>query len=154
MKQNELEIMKHLRNNSRETLTRLSKKTGIPISTIYERLKDFESGAIKKHTCILDFRKLGYDLRLTLLLQAKAGARDKVLSFLETHHQVNTILRINNGYDFFTEVLCKDMAEVQEFLDKLDAVGVKSRKEYYVLEEVCREQFLTSDAHLKVLQAN
>ncbi len=153
MKAKELQIMRRLRSNARETLTRMSRKTGIPVSTIYERLKSFEDGVITKHTCLLDFRRLGYDLRVTLLLQVKADARDAVRRFLEGHHQVNTILRINNGYDYLVEVLFRNMSEVQEFMDRLDVLGVKSRKEFYVLEELCREQFLTSDAHLKMLDA-
>lgn len=152
MDSRELKIMRHLRMNARESLTRMSRKTGIPVSTIYERLKSFETGLIKKHTCLLDFRELGYDLRLAMLLQARQGAREPIQRFLENHHQVNTVFRVNNGFDFFTEVLFRNMAEVQEFMDRLDELGLRMKKEYYVLEEVRREAFLTSEAHLKLME--
>ena len=152
MQNKELAIMKHLRVNARESLTRMSRKTGIPVSTIYERLKQFETSIIKKHTCLLDFTTLGYDLRVTLLLQARAQSRERLQRYLETHHKVNTLLRINNGFDFLVEALFRNMAEVQSFFDSLDEIGLRTRKEFYVLEEVVREGFLTSDAHLKLLE--
>ena len=144
--------MKHLRMNAREKLTKMSRQTGIPVSTIYEHLKSFESGVIKKHTCLIDFRELGYDLRVTLLVRAREDCKDALRAFLEGHHQVNTVYRINNGYDFLAEVLFRNMRDLQQFLDALDDKGVKERKEYYVLDELCKENFLTSDAHLDLLQ--
>lgn len=151
MKKKELSIMKHLRLNARESLTRMSRKTGIPVSTIYERLKQFEDNVIRKHTCILDFAQLGYDLRMTLLLATKKQEKDAVQQFLSTHEQVNTVLKINNGFDFLVEAVFRNMSEVQIFLDTLDKTGVSKRKEFYVLEEIQREAFLTSEAHLQLL---
>ncbi len=151
MKTSELSVMRHLRTNARETLTKMSRKTGIPVSTIYEWLKQFENGVIKKHTCLLDFRELGYDLRVTILLSIQKKSKEAVKSFLENHHRINTIYRINNGYDYLIETVFKNMSELQLFLDTLDERGIKERKEYYILEEIMREAFLTSDAHMKLL---
>lgn len=151
MKEKQLHIMKHLRMNAREKLTKMSRQTGIPVSTIYENLKSFETGVIKKHTCLIDFRQLGYDLRVTLLVKASNDQKDEICAFLRGHHQVNTVYRINNGYDFLAEVLFKNMSDLQRFLDALDSKGIKDRKEYYILDELCREVFLTSDAHLDLI---
>lgn len=146
--------MRHLRTNARETLTKMSRKTGIPVSSIYEQIKEFEGAAIKKHTCLLDFQKIGYDLRVTLLLKAKPSSKQDLQRFLSTHHQVNTVLRINNGYDFLAEVLFRNMSELQDFMDRLEELGVRERKEYYILEELQRESFLTSEAHMEILAKN
>ena len=148
----ELKIIQQLRANAREKLTQMSRRTGIPVSTIFEKLKIFEQGVIYKHTCLLDFRELGYDLRLTLLVKTRQETKQEVKQFLESHHQVNTVYRINNGYDYLAEVLFKNMKGVQGFLDALDIRGVTSRKEYYVLEELRREAFLTSQAHQELLR--
>ena len=152
MKNKELQVIKHLRVDARTKLTKMSRKTGIPVSTIYEYLKGFENGIIKKHTCLIDFRKLGYDLRVTLLVKTRQESKQEVKKYLETHHQVNTVYRINNGYDYLAEVVFKNMADLQQFLDELDNKKIKARKEYYVLEELRREAFLTSEAHLSVLK--
>lgn len=142
-----IHIIRELRKNAREKLTKMSRKTGIPVSTIFEYLKKFEEGLIKKHTCLIDFRELGYDLRVTVLVKAQQESKQAIKMYLETHHQVNTVYRINNGYDYLAEFLFKNMSELQEFLDNLDKKGIQARKEYYVLEELQREAFLTNDAH-------
>ena len=59
--QKELLIMSHLRENSRKNLTKISKETKIAVSTIFDKIKKYEGGIIKKHTCILDFTKLGFE---------------------------------------------------------------------------------------------
>lgn len=151
MKEKEAQIMTSLRNNARESLTKMSRKTGIPVSTIYERLKKFEKKVIKKHTCILDFQELGYDLRLTVLLKTRTQEKEQIKKHLRGHHSVNTIMRINNGYDYLIEAIFKNMAEVQTFLDELDKKGARKREEYYVLEEIARENFLSGKTHLALI---
>ncbi|MFT4250617.1 MAG: Lrp/AsnC family transcriptional regulator [Candidatus Woesearchaeota archaeon] len=153
MKEKELTVMRQLRANARETLTKMSRRTGIPVSTIYEWLKGFESKVITKHTCLLNFRELGFDLRVTLLIQTQQEQKGVVQQFLQTHHRVNSVFRINNGYDFLAEVLFKTMIELQEFLDALDKKGVKQRQEYYILDEICKENFLSHVEHADIMQA-
>ena len=151
MKDKQLMIIRNLRENAREKLTKMSRSTGIPVSTIYEHLKSFEKGIIHKHTCLIDFRELGYDLRVTLLIKTRQESKEPIKSYLEGHHQVNTVYRINNGFDYLAEVLFKNMKDLQLFLDALDEKGITQRKEYYILEELRREAFLTSQAHLDLL---
>lgn len=152
MKPRELTVVRQLRTNARETLTRISRKTSVPVSTIYEWLKGYEDGFITKHTCLIDFTKLGYDLRVSMLVKTPAAKKDEIQQFLQTHHRVNTVYRINNGYDFLAEVLFKSMTELQSFLDVLDTKGITERKEFYILDEICKEAFLSSDAHVDLLR--
>lgn len=149
----ELQILSSLRANARESLTKMSRRTGIPVSTIYERLKQFEESRIRKHTCLIDFPSIGYDLRIAVLLSCKSDKKDSVRSFVSTHHHVNNVLRVNNGFDFLVEAVFENMAQVQTFLDKLDTVGVRIRKELYVLDEIVREGFLSSKEHLDLIGA-
>ena len=75
IRKKELMLLACLRNNARETLTNISKKTNIPISTIFDKLKEYEKTFIKKHTSILDFKKLGYDIRINMLLKVDRSKR-------------------------------------------------------------------------------
>ena len=59
-------IISNLRIDARMPLTKMSRKTNIPVSTIFDRLKINENGLIKKHTCILNFSKLGYNVRANI----------------------------------------------------------------------------------------
>jgi len=66
MKLKDMMLLSNLRANARETLTNISKRTNIPISTIFDRLKLHEKNLIKKHTAIIDFALLGPDLEIFL----------------------------------------------------------------------------------------
>jgi len=150
MKEKDLQIVKHLRLNCRETLTRLSKKTGVPISTLFEKLQEYKHHLILKHTCLIDYTQLGYDLRVQLLIKAPKS-KEQFESFIVNHCQVNSVFRINNGYDYLIEVLFRNMREFTEFLQHLDRLGIKERKEFYILQDLAREAFLTTDTHVAIL---
>ena len=138
MKERELQVIRYLRNNARETLTRLSRKTGVPISTLFDRLKDLRSGLITRHTCLIDYSKLGYDLRVHILVKVPKGRSD-FEEYITQHFLVNSVFRINNGYDYLLEAVFRNMRECTEFLQGLERFALKERKEYYVLEDLRRE---------------
>ncbi|PIN81718.1 hypothetical protein COV13_00410 [Candidatus Woesearchaeota archaeon CG10_big_fil_rev_8_21_14_0_10_32_9] len=152
IKEKELVLLSHFRNNSRISLTSLSKMTHIPVSTIFDKLKYYEKNElIKKHTTILDFRKLGYELKIQILITAKRDNRDELQKFLISYSRVNTIYRINNGYDFLIEAYFKNMQELDEFMQKLDLYEPAEKKEFFVMEDIKREEFLTNKKNIGVL---
>jgi DNA-binding Lrp family transcriptional regulator len=56
----DLEILKALQNDSRETYSALGKRLGIAHSTVYDRVKRMEQqGVIKRYTAIVDAEKVG-----------------------------------------------------------------------------------------------
>lgn len=142
MKNKDLVLLSEFRENARGTLKGISKKTGIPVSTIFDKLKVYEETVIHKHTSLLDFRKLGYDIKANLLLKVSNEQLDAFKSFLLTHPQVNSIYHINNGFDFLVEAVFHSFVEFHEFLDETSSRGVENRHEYFVLEDIAREQFM------------
>jgi len=49
----EIQVLRYFKNNARDTLTKASRKTGIPASTIYDILQRLENtGCIEFHTKI------------------------------------------------------------------------------------------------------
>ena len=138
----ELLILSNLRNNARLPLTTLSKQTNIPVSTIYGRLKEQEKSFITKHTSLLDFRKLGYDIRVNIVMKTTRDKRDQLREFLFKNRSVNTAFRVSNGYDFSAECIFKNMEELQKFLEKLDNLNVEENI-FYIMDEIKRESFLT-----------
>jgi DNA-binding Lrp family transcriptional regulator len=151
MKEKDLQVVRHLRNNARETLTRLSKKTGVPISTLFDKLNDYKDTLILKHTCLIDYTKLGYDLRVQLLIKIQQE-KDVFEKFITEHFQVNSVYKINNGYDYLIEAVFRNMREFTEFLQSCEKYPIKDRKEFYVLQDLRREAFLTTDTHVLLLQ--
>ena len=148
----DLQIISNLRADSRQTLTNMSKKTNIPISTIYDRLKANEGSLIKRHTCLLDFNKLGFTTRAKVLLRVDRAAREELKEYLTKHRNINSLAKINNNYDFLFEAVFKQIKELEEFLEKLEEkFKIKSKQVFYIIEDVKRESFLSEPEVLEVL---
>lgn len=148
----DLQIISNLRANSRQTLTSMSKKTKIPISTIYDRLKANEGSLIKKHTCLLDFNKLGFNTRANVLLRVDRSVREDIKEYLVKHRNVNSLAKINNNYDFLFEAVFRQIKELEEFLEQLEErFKVKSKQVFYIIEDVKREAFLADPEMLEIL---
>lgn len=148
----DLQIISNLRANSRQTLTNMSKSTKIPISTIYDRLKANEGKLIKRHTCLLDFNRLGFTTRANVLLRVDRSNREDLKEYLEKHRNVNSLYKINNNYDFLFEAVFKQIKELEEFLEQIeDKFKIKSKQVFYIIEDVKRESFLADPQILEVL---
>ena len=147
----ELLLLSKLRNNSRQRLTSLSKTTSIPISTIFEMLK--RTNKIVRNTCLLDFTKLGYSIRATITLKVQAQQRKQVTEFLLKNPNLNSLYKINNGYDFMLEVVHKEMKDLELFLEQLDSKFIiKEKNVYYVIDELMKESFLTEEKNIDLFQ--
>ncbi|HIH25617.1 Lrp/AsnC family transcriptional regulator [Candidatus Woesearchaeota archaeon] len=147
----ELIILSKFRENSRESLTRMSKKISVPVSTIYEKLKGYEKSVIKRHTSLLDFSKLGFNTRATIILKVTKDNKDALKEFLLNNRYVNTFYKINNGYDFMIEAVFRELNEVESFVEELeDKYNVQDKKVYYIIDELKKEAFLSNSEYLKL----
>ncbi len=148
----ELLLMTYLRQNARETLTKLSRKTNVPISTIYDKLKQYENDIIKKHTSLLDFNRLGYTTRATIMLKVDKEIKIDIREFLTNSRSINSIFKINNGFDFLLEGVFKEIKELEDFLDRLDEkFKIKNKQVYYIIEDIKREGFMADPTLLDIV---
>jgi len=147
-------LMTYLRSNARENLTRISRLTHIPVSTIFDKLRDFESGLISKHTSLVDFRKLGFDVKVNMLFKIQRDGRESFRKFLMNHQNVNSIFRVNNGYDFLVEGIFVGMDDLQQFMEDIEQYPIEDKQELFVLEDLKREGFLSDQLHAELLFAN
>ncbi|MBW2982911.1 hypothetical protein KY327_01255 [Candidatus Woesearchaeota archaeon] len=143
MKPKDLHLISCLRQNGRETITNLSKETHIPISTIFDKLKTYQDSLIQKVTCLIDTKKLGYDLKVQLFFKVRPDEKDKFKSFLKGNPHTNTLYSINNNYDFFVEAIFRNTSDLNEFYKETEKFAIEQRQEHFVLEEVTKERFLS-----------
>lgn len=149
----DLLIVSNLRRNSRETLTNMSRATKIPISTIYDKLRLHEGGLIKKHTCLLDYNKLGYPTRANVMLRVDKPDRDAVKDFLVRHKNVNSVFKINNNFDFMAEMVFREIKELEDLLEALeDKFKIKAKQVFYIIEDIKREEFLAAPELLGLIE--
>lgn len=148
----ELLILSSLRQNSRRTLTNMSKQINLPISTIYDRLKGYQDDLITKHTSLLKFSSLGYHARATILIKASRLKKDCLRDYLLKSNSVNNFFKVNNGYDFLVEAIFKSVVDLDSFLECLDSdYEIEDKVVCYVIEDLKREAFLSSPEYVKLI---
>ncbi len=135
----DLEIISHLRQNSRKSLVDISNDTKVPTSTVFDKLKCFNDGVIKKYTAIVDFPLIGYNIRVFMML--KSSDEERLKCFLFSHGNVNSVFQINNGYAFFIDCIFRDSKEFFYFRQELDKLIV-SKQVFNIIDEIKREDFL------------
>lgn len=151
-REKDLLLLSHFRNNARESLTRISRKTSIPVSTIFDRLREYENTLIAKHTTLIDFRQLGFDLKAQFLFKIEGSKKDEFQRFLSRHPRINSVFRINNGFDFLVEAIFIGLDDLDHFLDEVKIFPIEARQEFFVLQEILREGFLSQKTQLPLLQ--
>lgn len=144
MKEKDLLILSHLRKDSRMALTEMSKITKIPVSTIFDKIKQQETEIIQKYTSIIDFEKLGYNSKTMMIIRVSYDMRMLLKEFLETQDNINNFYIINSGYDFMIETIFRNQKETENFIEELQRnFEILELLRYNIIEGVNRENFLT-----------
>ena len=144
-------ILSYLRKNSRIQLTELSRRSGIPVSTLFDKLKT-TTPFVQKYTTLIDFQPLGFPTRAMVVLKVRKNNREDVAHFFQHHKSVNSAFKINNGCDYILDVLCKDMKELEDFLEYLEETYKTEKQQvYHILEILKQEDFLSSPEYVNLL---
>ncbi len=148
---NELVFLSCLRNSSREKLTTISKEIGIPVSTLFEKLKKLEKSTITRHTVLLDFDKLGYSTRAKILLKVGKKDKENIRGYLSRSESVNSVFKITNGYDYLIETVFQNFNGLETFMEILEEKFTITKKEiFYIIDDVGRENFLSKTNLVKI----
>ncbi len=143
MKTKDMKIIAHLRQNARMPLTKMSRKTHIPVSTLFDNLKAKEKSIIRKHTSLLNFSKLGYDARANIALKVDRDDKENLLKQLKMANEVNSLYKINNGFDFMIEGIFKNVREMESFIENLEnKFKITDKKFFFIIEDLKREEFM------------
>jgi DNA-binding Lrp family transcriptional regulator len=148
IKKKDLLVMAYLRQNARIKLTALSKLTSLPVSTIFDRIRMNEGKLIKRHVSLLDFAMLGFSTKANIMLRVAKQDKIGLREFLEKHQNINSLSKINNGFDFLIEGIFRNINELEEFLECMDdKFNIKSKEVHYIIDDIKREEFM-SDPNL------
>ena len=145
-------VLANLRQNSRARLTDISKKTCIPTSTLYDKIKNYESDIINRFTLLLNFEALGFNTRVSIMVRIGNESRDSFKDFITKHRAVNTVFRVNNGYDFLVEAVFKQIKHAEDFIDYMEKrFTIEDKKIHYIIDDLKREGFLASPMAFKLV---
>jgi Lrp/AsnC family transcriptional regulator for asnA, asnC and gidA len=125
----DLAILDQLKKNAKLSEQKLARKTGIPMTTVHNRIKKLrESGVIKRYAIEVDYAKLGRPIIAYVLVKAMPGVDQKILldQIAKLPH-VREAAMITGEFDIFFKVQVASMEElnsvVVQKLRKQKAVG-------------------------------
>ncbi len=148
----QVDLIMELRKDGRQQMTDISRKIQMPVSTICDRIRLCRKDLIKRFTCLLDFSRLGFNCRTQIVFRIRKDHRDTMKEFLLKHQNINSVYKINNGYDFLVEAVFKELREVDEFLERVDEkFKVHEKQVYYIIDDLAREMFLTDPVHAEMV---
>ena len=139
-------ILSEIRQNSRQHMSEIAKKLGMPLSTVHDNCRIL-SKYIAGCTTLVDFAKLGYSLRVNFMFRMKN--RNVLDEFILKSFNVNTISRINNKSTLLVECFFRSMSEAYEFKEKLQDEGIRKIDMRYIIEEIKKEGFCSKKANFK-----
>lgn len=135
-------LVQYLRKNAREKLTTISKETGIPISTLFDLLKEMEGNIILRNTILIDFYRLGYHTQAHVFLKALRENKEEIRKHLLFHPNVNNIYKTHNEWSFIIETVHHNIKELDNFLEKLETdFKIEKHQVHYLIEEIKKEGF-------------
>jgi len=140
----DMQIITNLRQDARMNLTKMSRSTGIPVSTIFDRIKSYRNDIITKNTALIDFEKLGFNTRAKIIVKIARDDKAQFSDFIMRDFSINSVYRINNGFDFMIEAIFHNIKEMEEFIDKIeDKFKIENINYFYIIDDLKRESFLT-----------
>jgi len=141
-------ILDCIRGNSRCALADIHRKTKIPVSTIFVRLRRIEASVVEKYVSFADFSYFGFGVRMAFAISANKKDRKMLKIFLSKFPNINNIYQTGNGFDFFVEAVFRNLAEVDSFSDKLGSFRLKKMFVYHLIEDLKREGLTISSQEM------
>ena len=131
-------IIRSLVQNSRITLSQMSKDIDVPDATISNRLKKLEKDVIKQYTLILDPDKLGLKVTAIIIIQSESEKHKDVETELSQLEEVSEVYSISGEYDILIKVWAYSIEELNQIVNsKIRSVdGVEDLTEMIVMERV------------------
>jgi len=138
MDDTDMEILRSLVENSRITISQMSKEIEIPDATISNRLKKLEKNAIKQYTLILNPETLGLKVTAIIIIQTESEKHENVEKELSILEEVSEVYSISGEYDILIKVWAHSIHELNRIVNsKIRSVdGVEDLTEMIVMERV------------------
>ncbi len=124
----DLNVLRILQANSRESFSEISKKLGVPEATIRYRVKKLlGSGVIRGFYALIDPRKVGLPFSVIILIDADPGYLDEIFSKLKAMPETSHAFRLTGKYNIVAIFHARDMEHVNKINEDIRSLrGVRS----------------------------
>ena len=132
-------ILNILRRNARQKKSEIAGIMGMPASSVSAAMGAMESSLGMRYSTLVDYRKTGHSTRAMFVIKFKDPG---LVGFLLDHENINTILRTREDSTLLIEAIFKGMKEMADFTEEISQAGAKILKEFHVIEDLKREEFV------------
>lgn len=139
MDQTDKMILDALSENSRTSISDISKKTGIPNSTISNRIRKLEqNNVIEQYTTILNPEKIGVNITALIIIQTETEKHEHVEVELPKLEQVSQVYSISGEYDILIKLWAKNLEELNDIINSQIRTidGIEELRELIVMERL------------------
>ncbi|MFW9799133.1 MAG: Lrp/AsnC family transcriptional regulator [Candidatus Thorarchaeota archaeon] len=112
-------IIEELFLDSRRSLRDIGKKVKLSASSVRNRMARLkELGVIRRYTVDVDWRKMGYDIQVLLLITSWTGASREIYETLTGYEQVMQVFWTSGPTNLVCIVRVRNMQELSQFITK------------------------------------
>ncbi len=142
MDENDKKILNILSQNSRISISKISKKTGIPDTTVSNRIKKLEkSNIIEKYTTIINPEAVGIKITAMIIIQTETEKHENVEEELPKLEKVSEVYSISGEYDILIKVWAHTLEELNDIVNsQIRSIdGIEELRELIVMERLKEE---------------
>lgn len=127
-------IINSLEENSRLSLRKLAKKTGVSVATVMHRLRRLEKEkAIRSYSAIPDYEKLGYNMQAIIDVIVSKGKLFEVERRIATHPSVAAVYDVTGHFDVMVLAYFKTRRGLDEFVKKIQTYDFVEKTETRII---------------------
>lgn len=150
----DLQILQILGREGRITKADLAKRVNLSPTPCWERLKRLEkSGIIKSYRAEVDLQKIAPHLTIFVMLELDTHRSESFQVFermMERFDEITACWAIGGGFDYFLQVVTRDIQSYQVLIDELlaERIGIARYFTYVVTKPVKQAAKLPFDVLL------
>lgn len=124
-------IIRLLQQNSRASYAELSRKTGIPESTIRRRMERLQEIGVIEFSMVADPAKLGYQLRAIIGIKLDVRELEPIASTISNMEEVAFAAFVTGSFDIVVHVVVEHQEGLVQLLQRLAGItGVRSTETF------------------------
>jgi Lrp/AsnC family transcriptional regulator for asnA, asnC and gidA len=114
----DLRIIRSLDGEGRKPFRQIAEELSVSDSTVRKRInRMLEEGVIKEFNVLLNYHALGRIIKAFIGLRVNPGKLKEIVEHLERNPDVQVLYRTTGDVDLFVELICRDMEELNDFLE-------------------------------------
>jgi Lrp/AsnC family transcriptional regulator for asnA, asnC and gidA len=124
-------IIRLLQQNSRASYAELSRKTGIPESTIRRRMERLQEIGVIEFSMVADPAKLGYQLRAIIGIKLDVRELEPIANLISEMEEVAFAAFVTGSFDIIVHVVVEHQEGLVHLLQRLAGIeGVRSTETF------------------------